>query len=84
MAEWLWRWTADLKRTLRACSIPVTGDFFSFFNDADGGVSRSGASERKLRALKRVQSTKPKGAKRPSRRARMSAVNVGASIGYMA
>ena len=54
------------------------GFFFFFFND-DGGASTSGASERKARALKRVQSTKPAGAKRPSRRAGMSAANVGAS-----
>ena len=38
------------------------GQFF-FFND-DGGASRSGTSKRKARALKRVQSTKPEGAKR--------------------
>ena len=72
------------------------GRCFFFFND-DGGALRSGASERKAQALKRVQSTKPEGAKRPrmrmqctkleaakrpSRRAGMSAANVGASNYY--
>ena len=46
---------------LRAGSIPDTRNFF--FND-EGGASRSSTSERKARALKRVQRTKPKGAKR--------------------
>ena len=56
------------------------GHFF-FFND-DGGASC------KALTLKRVQSTKPKGAKsegskRPSRSVGMSAANVGASIIYL-
>ena len=69
-----------------------------FFLNDDGGASRSGANERKTRALKRVQSTKtegakrprmrarsakPEGAKRPSRCARMSAANVCATLLYI-
>ena len=77
MAEWLRRWTADLMRTLRAGSIPDTGDFFLFFfNDDDDGASRSGASKRKARALKRVQSTKPEGAKRPRMRMQMQSTKL--------
>ena len=45
----------------RFIPIPVMGDFF-LFND-DGGALHSSASESKARALKRVQSTKPEGAK---------------------
>ena len=56
---------------VHAGSNPVKGSFL--FND-DGGASR------KARALKRVQSTKPEGAKRPSRGAGMCAANVGASF----
>ena len=52
MAEWLRRWTEDLVRTLRAGSIPVSGNFS--FNDDDGGALRSGASKRKAQALNRV------------------------------
>ena len=62
MAEWLRRWTADLMRSLRAGSIPITGEFFFLYNDDDGGALC------KARALKRVHSTKPEGAKRPRMR----------------
>ena len=46
----------------------VHGQFFFLLND-DGGASRSDACEPKARALMRVQSTKPEGAKRPRMRA---------------
>ena len=47
---------------VRAGLIPVTGRFFFIIINNDGGASR------KARALKRVQSTKPAGAKRPRMR----------------
>ena len=43
-----------------------------FFYDDDGGASHSGAGERKARALMRVQSMKPEGAKLPRIPARSS------------
>ena len=61
MDEWLRRWTSDLMGTLRAGSIPGTGDFFFLNLNDEGGASLRDASARRARALIHMRSTKPEG-----------------------
>ena len=46
MAEWLRRWTLNLMRTLRAGSIPGTGDYF--YDDACGAANVGASISLKL------------------------------------
>ena len=53
VTEWFRQWTDNLMDALRVGSIPGTGDFFLFLfflYDDDGGVTHSGAGERKAQA----------------------------------
>ena len=59
MAEWLSRWTSDLMGTVRAGSIPGTGNFVY----DDGLAARIGAGDCKVQVLMRVRKTKSEGVK---------------------